>query len=241
MSCLKCEHVSFAYENQTVVSDLSFQVEEGDYLCIIGENGTGKSTLMRGILGLKKPSLGTIALGEGIRQNQIGYVPQQTPVQRDFPASVWEVVLSGCINSRGWRPGFGEREKKLAKEKLSLLGIEDLKSRSFRELSGGQRQRVLLARSLCAAQKLILLDEPATGLPAVAAHDLYRLLRKLHKELKITVIMISHDIREALECADHILYLSHASHFFGTTDAFLESVPGQRFVERIAAVRPRRA
>lgn len=241
MSCLKCEHVSFAYENQTVVSDLSFQVEEGDYLCIIGENGTGKSTLMRGILGLKKPSLGTIALGEGIRQNQIGYVPQQTPVQRDFPASVWEVVLSGCINSRGWRPGFGEREKKLAKEKLSLLGIEDLKSRSFRELSGGQRQRVLLARSLCAAQKLILLDEPATGLDPVAAEDFYRLLRKLNKELKITVIMISHDIREALECADHILYLSHASHFFGTTDAFLESIPGQRFVERIAAVRPRRA
>ena len=241
MSCLKCEHVSFAYENQTVVSDLSFQVEEGDYLCIIGENGTGKSTLMRGIVGRTRPSLGTVAVGDGTRQNQIGYVPQQTPVQSDFPASVWEVVLSGCINSRGWRPGFGEREKKLAKEKLSLLGIEDLKSRSFRELSGGQRQRVLLARSLCAAQKLILLDEPATGLDPVAAEDFYRLLRKLNKELKITVIMISHDIREALECADHILYLSHASHFFGTTDAFLESVPGQRFVERIAAVRPRRA
>ena len=107
MSCLTCDHVSFAYENQTVVSDLSFRVEAGDYLCIIGENGTGKSTLMRGILGLKKPSFGTIGLGEGIRPNQIGYVPQQTPVQRDFPASVWEVVLSGCITSRGWRPGFG--------------------------------------------------------------------------------------------------------------------------------------
>ena len=240
MSCLNCEHVSFAYENQTVVSDLSFRVEEGDYLCIIGENGTGKSTLMRGILGLKKPSSGTIALGEGIRQNQVGYVPQQTPVQRDSPASVWEVVLSGCINSRGWRPGFGEREKKLAKEKLALLGIEELKQKSFRELSGGQRQRVLLARSLCAAQKLILLDEPATGLDPVAAEEFYRLLLRLNRELKITVIMISHDIREALECADHILYLSHDSHFFGTADAFLESGPGRLFVEKIAAVRPRR-
>ena len=195
---------------------------------------------MRGILGLKKPSSGTIALGEGIRQNQVGYVPQQTPVQRDFPASVWEVVLSGCINSRGWRPGFGEREKKLAKEKLALLGIEELKQKSFRELSGGQRQRVLLARSLCAAQKLILLDEPATGLDPVAAEEFYRLLLRLNRELKITVIMISHDIREALECADHILYLSHDSHFFGTADAFLESGPGRLFVEKIAAVRPRR-
>lgn len=232
MLCLKCEHVTLAYENQTVVSDLSFCVQEGDYLCIIGENGTGKSTLLKGLLGLKKPAFGSIELGETIRADQIGYVPQTTAVQKDFPASVWEVVLSGCLNRRGLRPGFGAREKRLAQEKLRLLGIEELKGKSFRDLSGGQRQRVLLARSLCAAQKLILLDEPTTGLDPVATEEFYHLLLELNKKHQITVIMVSHAIREALEHADHILHLAQDSYFYGTTEQYLDSQLGRKFLRR---------
>lgn len=232
MFCLTCDKVSFSYENQVVVSDLSFTVNEGDYLCIIGENGTGKSTLMKGMLGLKKPASGRILLGSGIRQSQIGYVPQQTPAQKDFPASVWEVVLSGCLSTRGLLPGFGAKEKRLAEEKLELLGITDLRDKSFRELSGGQRQRVLLARALCAAQKLILLDEPTTGLDPVATEEFYHLLLKLNKKHQITVIMVSHAIREAFAHADHILYLSQNRYFYGTTEEYLDSEDGKRFFAR---------
>lgn len=236
MSCLRCEHLTFAYENQVVVSDLSFTVEDGDYLCIIGENGTGKSTLMKGILGLKKPVSGTIVTGEGISQTQIGYVPQFGRIQKDFPASVWEVVLSGCLGSRGILPGFGGKEKKLAEQKLKLLGIFDLKARSFGELSGGQRQRVLLARSLCAAKKLILLDEPTTGLDPVATEEFYRLIAELNRKHQITVIMISHAIKEAVTYADHILYLSHKNSFFGTTQDFCDSESGRAFLQNCAEI-----
>ena len=230
--CIQCDHVTLSYENQAVVSDLSFTVEEGDYLCIIGENGTGKSTLMKGLLGLKKPSSGSIVLGEGILRSQIGYVPQQTPVQRDFPASVWEVVLSGTQNSRGWRPGYGKREKELAGEKLELLGISELRSKSFRDLSGGQRQRVLLARSLCAAKKLILLDEPTAGLDPLVTEEFYHLLLDLNRSQHITVVMVSHAIQEALGHADHILYLSQDSYFYGTLLEYAASRAGQRFLKR---------
>lgn len=232
MFCLTCDHVTFSYENRIVVSDLSFTVEEGDYLCIIGENGTGKSTLMKGMLGLKKPASGRILLGDNIRSNQIGYVPQQTPAQKDFPATVWEVVLSGCLNGRGFLPGYGAKEKSLAQEKLALLGISHLRTKSFRELSGGQRQRVLLARALCAAQRLILLDEPTTGLDPVAAEEFYHLLLTLNKRHQITVIMISHAIREAFAHADHILRLSADTYFYGTTESYLDSEEGQKFYGR---------
>lgn len=230
--CIACDRVTLSYENQVVVRDLSFTVSEGDYLCIIGENGTGKTTLMRGLLGLKKPSSGSIVLGPGIRRSQIGYVPQETPVQRDFPASVWEVVLSGCIGERGMRPGFGRKEKKLAQEKLELLGIADLKKKSFRELSGGQRQRVLLARSLCAAKKLILLDEPTVGLDPLATEEFYHLLLDLNRDLGITVVMVSHAIQEALGHSDHILYLSRTGSFYGTTQEYLSSSEAGRFLKR---------
>ncbi len=226
--CLACENVAFSYENQTVVSDLNFSVEEGDYLCIIGANGTGKSTLMKGMLGLKKPASGRIVLGESIQPGQIGYVPQQTPAQRDFPALVGEVVLSGCLSG-----GLGKgRKRRLAQEKLDLLGIADLWGKSFRELSGGQRQRVLLARALCAAQKLILLDEPATGLDTEAAEDFYHLLLHLNREHNITVVMVSHALREAFAHADHILCLSHDGYFFGRTEEYLESEEGRHFYGR---------
>lgn len=236
MALITCDRVAFAYENQLVVSDLSFQVQEGDYLCIVGENGTGKTTLVKGLLGFKKASAGRIVMEEGLRQNEIGYVPQQSSVQKDFPASVQEVVLSGCLNSRGLRPGFGSREKKRAQESMELLGVDGLKGKSFRELSGGQKQRVLLARSLCATKKLLLLDEPVTGLDPVAAEEFYRALQSLNREQGIAVIMVSHDVREALRNADHILHLSQRSSFFGTVEAYRNSPLGRQFLGGIPDV-----
>ncbi|ODR33376.1 metal ABC transporter ATP-binding protein [Eisenbergiella tayi] len=230
MSYIICKDVAFAYENQIVVSGLSFQVDAGDYLCIIGENGTGKTTLMKGLLGLKKPYRGTIVTGDGLKSAEIGYVPQQDAVQRDFPASVYEVVLSGCLNSRGMKPGYGAEEKKRALGNMELLNISGLKNKSFQDLSGGQRQRVLLARSLCATKRLLLLDEPVTGLDPVAAEEFYGVLDALNGKHGITIIMISHDIREAVEHADHILHLSHGGYYFGTTQDYEKSSLGKKFL-----------
>ena len=219
MSYITCKNVSFAYENQIVVSGLDFQVNAGDYLCIIGENGTGKTTLIKGLLGLKKPAGGEIVTGD---------------VQKDFPASVYEVVLSGCLNSRGMKPGFGAAEKKRAVDNMELLKIGDLKNKSFQDLSGGQRQRVLLARSLCATKRLLLLDEPITGLDPVATEEFYAMLDDLNGNHDITIIMVSHDIREAVEHADHILHLSHGGYFFGTTQDYGKSGFGKKFLGGLA-------
>lgn len=232
MALLTCENVFFAYENQIVIRQLSFQIKEGDYLCIVGENGTGKSTLMKGMLGLKKPYKGEIATAEGLRAAEIGYVPQQTAAQKDFPASVNEVVLSGCLNRRGLLPGYGKADRERAREQMRLLGIEELRNKSYRDLSGGQQRRVLLARSLCATKKMLLLDEPMTGLDPVATAEFYQLLRRLNKEYKITIVMVSHDMWEAIENADHILHLSHEEYFFGTTEEYKSSRIGRRFMER---------
>lgn len=234
MSYITCKNVSFAYENQIVVSGLDFQVNAGDYLCIIGENGTGKTTLIKGLLGLKKPAGGEIVTGDGLKATQIGYVPQQDAVQKDFPASVYEVVLSGCLNSRGMKPGFGAVEKKRAVDNMELLKIGDLKNKSFQDLSGGQRQRVLLARSLCATKRLLLLDEPITGLDPVATEEFYAMLDDLNGNHDITIIMVSHDIREAVEHADHILHLSHGGYFFGTTQDYGKSGFGKKFLGGLA-------
>ena len=174
---IKVENLTLSYENMTVVKDLSFTVESGDYLCIVGENGSGKSTLVKSLLSLKKPVGGEITFGGGLRRNEIGYLPQQTGAQHDFPASVGEVVISGCLNSMGFRPFYTDRERKKAAENMERLSISDLKKRSFRELSGGQQQRVLLARALCATSKLLLLDEPVSGLDPMVTAEMYELSR----------------------------------------------------------------
>jgi len=174
--------------------------------------------------------------GDGLKPSEVGYVPQQDAVQKDFPASVFEVVLSGCLNSRGWKPGFGAAEKKKALKNMELMGISPLKNMSFQELSGGQRQRVLLARSLCATSRLLLLDEPTTGLDPVAIEDFYALLDELNRKHGITVIMVSHAIREAMEHASHILHLSQNSYFYGTVEEYRHSEPGRKFLGGMTSV-----
>lgn len=229
MSLLTCQNVAFSYEGITVLSGIDFEVHEGEYLCIVGENGAGKSTLLKGILGLKKPSAGQILQGNGLKPDEIGYLPQQTAAQKDFPASVTEVVQSGRLNALGMKPFYSRTDRTDAEEKMELLGISDLKHHCYRDLSGGQQQRVLLARALCATRKLLLLDEPVTGLDPVMTAGLYQVIRRLHEEQKITVIMVSHDIQGAVAQADHILHLGSTQLFYGRKDAYVSSEIGQRF------------
>ena len=236
MDLITCKNVSFAYDGVTAVRDLNFSVAQRDYLCVVGENGAGKSTLISGLLRLKKPFSGTICMGGGLLPGEIGYLPQQTAIQKDFPASVYEVVLSGCLNRLGAKPFYTRAEKALADENLRRREIENLKNRCYRELSGGQQQRVLLARALCAARKVILLDEPAAGLDPVVTQSLYGLIRQINEEMGITVIMVSHDIRAAIRYAKHILHLRQSQLFFGTTEDYKSSEAGSRFMGGAAHV-----
>ena len=230
MPLIKCENVSIGYEGQTVVKDLNFTIEKGDYLCIVGENGSGKSTLVKSLLGLKNVEKGQITYGDGLKQNEIGYLPQQTDAQKDFPASVYEVVLSGRLNSRGFHPFYAAMDRKQALEKMELLGIRDLERQCFRDLSGGQKQRVLLARALCATRSLLLLDEPVTGLDPIVTGEFYGLIRSINRESGIAVVMVSHDIESAVEDATHILHLQETALFFGTTEDYRKSRIGKAFL-----------
>lgn len=223
MAQLSCKNLSFSYGGDTVLSGVDFAVNEGDYLCIVGENGSGKSTLMKGILDLKEPSGGEIILGDGLKPDEIGYLPQQTMIQRDFPASVKEVVLSGRVNGMGRRLFYSAEDKAAMRENLERLGIEDLENRCYMELSGGQQQRVLLARAMCATKKLLLLDEPVTGLDPNAANEMYNLIKLINLCDKISVIMVTHDVHEAVRYATHILHLGHGQLFFGTVEDYRKS------------------
>ena len=215
MALIKCENVSIGYEGQMVVHDLNFEINQGDYLCIVGENGSGKSTLVKSLLGLKNVDKGKIVFGDGLKQTEIGYLPQQTDVKKDFPASVYEVVLSGRLNSRGMKPFYTVEDKKQAWEKMDMLGIRDLAKQCFRDLSGGQRQRVLLARALCATEKILLLDEPVAALDPKASKEMYKIIEKLNKEDNISIIMISHDMEDSVKYASHVLYTGNKV-FYGT-------------------------
>lgn len=230
MSLITCEDVSIGYEGQTVIKDLNFRIEQGDYLCIVGENGSGKSTLVKSLLGLKSIEKGKITFGDGLTQNAVGYLPQQTDVQKDFPASVYEVVLSGRLNSRGWKPFYSAADKKDARENMRLLGIEDLAGQCFRDLSGGQKQRVLLARALCATRTILLLDEPVTGLDPIVTAEFYQLIREINRNSGIAVVMVSHDIDTAVRDASHILHLQESMLFFGTAQEYQESPVGKTFL-----------
>ncbi len=228
MAQLMCSNLKLGYEGHIVLSGLDFSADAGDYLCIVGENGSGKSTLMKTILGLLKPVSGKITWGEGLRENEIGYLPQQTVVQKDFPATVQEIVLSGCQGRAGRRPFYSRAEKELARQNMERMGIAPLSRRCYRELSGGQQQRVLLARALCATRKVLLLDEPVSGLDPKVTAEMYGLIESLNKD-GITVIMISHDIAAALRYASHILHIG-GKVFFGTKEEYLKSDAGRLFL-----------
>ena len=226
---IDCRDAALGYEGRAVSSHLNFQVRSGDYLCIVGENGSGKSTLLKGLLGLLKPMEGQIVLDRTLRAGAIGYLPQQTRAQRDFPATVYEVVLSGFLSARKGRFFYTPAEKSKALMNMGKLGVLELKNRSYRELSGGQQQRVLLSRALCAAGELLILDEPVTGLDPEAAHDMYHTLEYLNRTEGIAIVMVTHDLQNALKYADHILHAGHKGWFFGTTAEYLASPYGEKF------------
>ena len=227
---IKCEHTDFGYENHDAVIDLNLEIYPGDYLCVVGENGSGKSTLIKGMLGLLKPTGGSLSVADELKRGGIGYLPQQTAAQKDFPATVQEVVLSGTLSRRGNRPFYSRAERKLAAHNLERLGIEHLKQKCYRELSGGQQQRVLIARALCATEQLLSLDEPITGLDPSAIQDFYHLIKKLNKEDGITIIMVSHDIGNVISQANKILHLHRRVVFCGTAEAYRQSVAGKEFL-----------
>lgn len=231
MNLITCSNLTMRYESSFyALKDLNFHVEAGDYLYILGQNGAGKSTLIKGLLQLKKPASGSITYGNGLKPTDIGYLSQTTQVQKDFPASVREVVLSGCLNQMRRRPFYSQKEKKTAAENMERMGISALKNKCFRELSGGQKQRVLLARALCATKKILLLDEPAAGLDPVVTQEMYEQIDAINKNLGITIIMVSHDMHAALKYARHILQLHQRQLFYGTTAEYIASDVGQNFI-----------
>lgn len=225
-----CEHVDFGYENHDAAVDLNLEICPGDYLCVVGENGSGKSTFIKGLLGLLKPTGGTLYVSEELRRGGIGYLPQQTAAQKDFPATVYEVVLSGTLSRRGNRPFYSGAEKRIAISNMERLGIAGLRGKCYRELSGGQQQRALIARALCATDRMLILDEPITGLDPAATQEFYQLIRRLNRDENITIVMVSHDIRNAINHADHILHMQQKVLFYGTAEEYLGSRAGEEFL-----------
>ena len=228
MALIKGENLDLGYEGKTIVDGLNFEVNPGNYLCIIGENGSGKSTLMKTILGLIDPLSGKLTFGDGLKKNEIGYLPQQTSAQRDFPASVREVVQSGLLNKCGLRPFFTPKQKAMVKENMEKMKISHLADRCYRELSGGQQQRVLLARALCAAGKILLLDEPVSGLDVGVTKEMYGIISEINRS-GVSVVMVSHDLDAALKYSSRVLHLDHTVKFFGDTSDYLRSSVFERF------------
>ncbi len=232
MKLVTVENLTLGYDGKPVVENLSFSIDQGDYLCIVGENGSGKSTLIKALLHLNPPLHGHIIEHNTFSHTKIGYLPQQTQLQRDFPASVREIVLSGQSGHMGLRPFYKKEEKETALKNMEKLGIQDLADRCYRELSGGQQQRVLLARALCATENMLLLDEPVAGLDPKVTQEMYELIWHLNHDDGITVVMVSHDITAATHYASHILHISSSHHFFGMTELYQKSEEGIRFVSK---------
>lgn len=223
MSLIDIKNLSLGYDGNIVLKNVNLKIEENAFLCVVGPNGSGKSTLIKGILGLIKPISGTITFNN-LKQNFIGYMPQETKVDSNFPASVLEIVLSGTLNKKSVSLFYTKEDKKLAIKNLKILGIENLKNKHFSELSGGQRQKVLLARSLCATSKLLILDEPSNNLDSKSKKNLYDILTNLNKNYNITIIMITHDLDHNNLIGNKILSLREDDIFYGTTEDFIKKV-----------------
>lgn len=222
MKLIECKDLCMKYEGISAFENLSFSVDEGDFLCIVGENGSGKSTLIKGLLGLKQYSSGSITFS-GVKQKEIGYLPQQTVAQKDFPATVYEVVLSGCLNRNGIFPFYTKENKERAASEIKKMKIDNIVKKSYRNLSGGQQQRVLLARALCATEKLLLLDEPVSGLDPLVTSEMYEVISELNEKNKVTVIMVTHDIHNAAHYSNKILHMSGSGYFFGSTEEYMKT------------------
>ena len=226
MSQIICKDLCLGYEGKAVCEGLNLTVEKGDYLCIVGDNGSGKTTLMRALLSLKAPLSGVIEFGDGVSARDIGYLPQQSELQKDFPASVEEVVLSGCTSRLGKRFFMGKAERLEAMQNMKMMNVYDLAKRNYRTLSGGQMQRVLLARALCAANKILVLDEPVSGLDPHAAADMYETIHHLNKHTGITIIMVTHDIENALRDATAVLQISKEPMLYRSVDEYKQANGG---------------
>jgi len=231
---IKGENVSFGYDGHIVVKDLNFSIEAGDFLCVAGENGCGKTTLLKGLLRLINPMEGTLSFGDELKKTGTGYLSQEAIAKKDFPAGVFEIVLSGNIGKMKLRPFYTKAEKNTAGENLQRLGVADIKNRCFRELSGGQQRRVLLARSLCAAENLLVLDEPFSGLDPLISAELYTLLKKINREAGMTIIMVTHDI-EVAACANKVLHIQKRQLFFGSMEDYRKSETGKSFFVKMEA------
>lgn len=231
MQLINVKNAAFSYGGNIVVKDLNFSIEKGDYLLIVGENGSGKSTLVKGLLGLKKPHAGVIER-VGLSKNEIGYLPQGMTINGDFPASVYEVVLSGRLSRLGALPFYRRCDRLAAKQSLEKLGVLDLKSKKAGRLSGGQQQRVLLARALCAGEKALILDEPVSGLDPEAARVLYHEIDAINKS-GVTIVMVSHD-QNALGYAGRVLHIGSSSNLFLSKAEYIKTEAGQRFLRRCA-------
>ena len=223
MKLIECRKLNIGYSDKVVCSNISFSVEKGQYVCIVGENGSGKSTLVKTILGLNKPISGRVIFGPNFNKSHVGYLPQQTDFQKDFPATVREVIMSGFLGRMGFRPFYNKAEKDKANKIINQLGISDYQKKSFKELSGGQQQRVLLARALCATDEILILDEPTNGLDARAIRYFYELISKLNTENGLTVLMVTHNIENVIKYATNVVYLKKEMAFAGTKDDFLDS------------------
>lgn len=229
MCLLSCENISLGYEGKCIVKDIHFSIHPQDYVCIIGENGAGKSTLIKGILSLIKPMKGEIHFSNALLKNQIGYMPQQSPQQKDFPATVHEVVLSGFLNQLHWKPFYSKQQKEKEHQICKQLNIDTILNECYRELSGGQQQRVLLARALCATNQLLILDEPVAGLDPFATKNLYDLIHQINLQ-GIAIIMVSHDVHTCLKDATHVLQIHHKQLFYGTKQDYLQSPIGKQYL-----------
>ena len=230
MALIITKGLTLAYDGKDVVSDMNITIDKGAYLCIVGENGSGKSTLIKALLGLISPKSGSVEYGDGIAKNQIGYMPQQTLTQRDFPASVEEIVLSGCDNKLGFLPFFTKKHKTIATDNMKTLGIFDIRKKCYNELSGGQQQRVLLARALCATDKILVLDEPVAGLDPMITAEFYEILHKLNKDRGITIVMVSHDVSAVRMYATDVLHIHDHGYIFDTIEGYTSSEVGQRYL-----------
>ena len=223
MSLIKCNNIEFKYDGKEILKNISFEVNKGDYLCIIGENGSGKSTLLNIISGVLKPNNGTVTLDSNLSKKEIGYLPQKSEIYENFPASVYEVVISGCVNKLSIIPFCRRKEKQIANYNMNLLEISNIKNKCFHELSGGQKQRVLLARTLCSTRDIILLDEPVSGLDPIITESFYNVVNHLNNEHGTTVVMVSHDIQNCFKYASHILYIGKELFYYGSKSDFLNS------------------